>query len=78
MQDFTLYYLFKKMQPNALLIQQNFIIHKKWVLQIVLLVLCNLPCRGINSRPNLGRSDECTPLCGFLAVVRSASGHEVE
>jgi hypothetical protein len=31
MKDFTLYYLFK-MQPNALLIWQNFIICKKWVL----------------------------------------------
>jgi hypothetical protein len=36
MQDFTLYYLFKKMQPNALLIRQNFIIRKKWVLHFVL------------------------------------------
>jgi hypothetical protein len=32
MKDFTLYYLFK-MQPNALLIRQNFIIYKKRVLQ---------------------------------------------
>jgi hypothetical protein len=31
MKGFTLYYLFK-MQPNALLIWQNFIICKKWVL----------------------------------------------
>jgi hypothetical protein len=33
MKDFTLYHLFK-MQPNALLIQQNFIVCKKRVLQI--------------------------------------------
>jgi hypothetical protein len=32
MKDFTSYYLFK-IQPNALLIWQNFIICKKWVLQ---------------------------------------------
>jgi hypothetical protein len=32
MKDFTLYYLFK-MQTNALLIRQNFIVFKKRVLQ---------------------------------------------
>jgi hypothetical protein len=45
---------------------------------IVLLELCTSPHRGVNSWPNLGRSDECTPLCGFLTVVHSAWGHETE
>jgi hypothetical protein len=45
---------------------------------IIMLGLCNPPRRGVNSWPNLGRSDECTPLCGFLAVVHSAWGHEAE
>jgi hypothetical protein len=35
----------------------------------VLLGLCHPPHQGINSWPNLGRNDECTPLCGFLVVV---------
>jgi hypothetical protein len=29
------YTIYLKMQPNALLIRQNFIIYKKWVLQII-------------------------------------------
>jgi hypothetical protein len=27
------YIIYLEMQPNALLLRQNFIIHKKWVLQ---------------------------------------------
>jgi hypothetical protein len=38
MKDFTLYYLFK-MQPNALLIWQNFIVCKKQALQATTLDL---------------------------------------
>jgi hypothetical protein len=45
---------------------------------IFMLGLCNPPRRGVNSWPNLGRSDECTPLCGFFVVVHSSWGHEVE
>jgi hypothetical protein len=44
----------------------------------VLLGLCNPPHRGVNSRPNLGRSDECTPYCEFLTVVNFTWGHEAE
>jgi hypothetical protein len=45
---------------------------------IVILGLCNRSRRGINSQPNLGRSNDCTPLCGFLSVVHSAWGREAE
>jgi hypothetical protein len=30
------YIIYLEMQPNALLLRQNFIIRKKWVLQVVL------------------------------------------
>jgi hypothetical protein len=33
---------------------------------VVLLGLCNPPHRGVNSQPNLGRSDECTPCVDSL------------
>jgi hypothetical protein len=45
---------------------------------IVLLGLYNPPHQGINSRPNLSRSDECNPLCGFFVVVHSAWGCRAE
>jgi hypothetical protein len=44
----------------------------------VLLGPCNPPRLDVNSRPILGRSDKCTPLCAFVVVVHSAWGCKAE